>query len=99
MHIFHTRSATKTRRGFVAFSASLAFGAVLAGCNGGSQVDKYTVTDADRQAAMKAGLGPDGQPLKGSTASLPRDPHDGAAYGPDGKPMGSGPVGGAPIQK
>jgi hypothetical protein len=54
---------------------------VFAGC-GGPQVDKYSVTDADREAAKAA--------AKAGTTALPRDPHDGAAYGPDGKPMGGG---------
>lgn len=57
---------------------------VLAGC-GGSQVDKYTVTEADRKAATGV-IGEDGKPLP----ALPKDTHDSAAYGPDGKPMGGG---------
>jgi hypothetical protein len=83
------RLSTISARSLTASLACLALGALLSGC-GGSQVDKYTVTDADREAAKNAGLGPDGKPLKGSTRDLPRDSHDGAAYGPDGKPMGSG---------
>lgn len=73
-------------------AAFVLLGVVLAGCSGGPQIDKYTVTDADRQAA-KASLGPDGKPLPGSSANIPRDPADGAAYGPDGKRIG---VGGGP---
>jgi hypothetical protein len=67
-------------RSFGWCAAFVATGCVLAGC-GGPQVDKYTVTDADREAAKAA---------KSTGAAIPRDPHDGAAYGPDGKPIGSG---------
>jgi hypothetical protein len=99
MAMLHVRLATARACSVVTIAACLGLGMVLSGCNGGYQVDKYTVTDADREAAKHVGLGPDGKPLPGSTAALPRDPHDGAAYGPDGKPMGSGRVGGAPVQK
>jgi hypothetical protein len=79
------RTAIIRTLGAAALAACIAVGCLLSGC-GGSQVDKYTVTDADRKAAQPA-LGPDGKPLQGGTASLPRDPNDKAAYGPDGKPM------------
>ena len=61
--------------------ACLAISCVVAGC-GGSQVDKYTVTEADRKGAAPV-IGADGKPI----APIPRDSHDTAAYGPDGKPM------------
>lgn len=73
-------------RQFVACAAFAFVCGALAGC-GGNQVDKYTVTDADRKAGQ-ATLGADGKPLAGGTGSIPKDIHDGAAYGPDGKPMG-----------
>jgi hypothetical protein len=75
-------------RSIAAPIAWIATALALAGC-AGHQVDKYTVTDADRQAGAVS-VGADGKPLPGGTANIPKDTHDGAAYGPDGKPMGAG---------
>lgn len=72
------KSVTRSAASVAAFAAAAS---VLAGCSSGAQIDKYTVTDADR-AAAKASLGPDGKPVMGA---IPKDPHDSAAYGPEGQ--------------
>ncbi|HLJ54464.1 MAG TPA: hypothetical protein VKT77_05445 [Chthonomonadaceae bacterium] len=86
--ISNRQSAGLLLRSAISLSACIAVGFLSAGC-AGHQVDKYTVTDADRAAGATA-VGADGKPLPGGTGNLPRDPHDGAAFGPDGKPMGAG---------
>ena len=78
----HCQPVSKFMRRIAAAAGFATLCSVLAGC-GGSQVDKYTVTDADRKAAAPV-IGADGQPLP----VIKKDSKDGAAFGPDGKPMG-----------
>ena len=76
-------SAAALSRGITRVAVIAVLGWIVSGC-GGSQVDKYTVTDADRKAAAPV-VGADGQPIP----LIKKDNKDTAAYGPDGKPMGS----------
>ena len=88
------KCASVRLRAMASIIAVFAAAWALAGCGGAPQVDKYTVTDADRQAALANSKSP--APANGGAGTstgfqtIPKDSHDGAAYGPDGKPMGAG---------